>query len=215
MRVSIFYNVVAVKPQETDLDKIAYMMSFSQELSHRTQIYRDYHRWGRKEKAKKIKITRFPAFCPCAILYDGKARQNVMGLTDLCFLDIDHIEQEKKIGEILDILRNDRHVVMASRSVSGEGLYILIRFQLKDMELPPQRTTMTPEKMQKLYGKVFDYFAARYQQKLGLMPDNHARHMERLFIVSYDSELYYNPHAEALAIDFNERANGNVGNIDV
>ena len=201
MRVSIFYNVVAVKPQETELDKVAYMMSFSQELSHRTQIYRDYKRRGRKEKAKEIKITRFPAFCPCAILYDGKARQNVMGLTDLCFL--------------VNILRNDRHVVMASRSVSGEGLHILIRYQLKEMELPPQRTSMTPNKMQKLYGKVFDYFAAKYQQKLGLTPDYNAGHIERLYIVSYDSELYYNPHAEALTIDLNEQTSEYVGNIDV
>lgn len=201
MRVSIFYNVVTGKPQETELDKIAYMMSFSQELSNRTQVYRDYLRWGRKEKAKKIKITRFPAFCPSSILYDGKGRQNVMGLTDLCFLDIDHIEQEKKIEETLVILRNDRHVVLASRSVSGKGLHILIRYQLKDMEMPPGRTTMTPDKMQELYGKVYDYFAAKCQQKLGLTPDNNARHIERLYIVSYDSGLYYNPNAETQIID--------------
>lgn len=85
MRVSIFNNVVADKPQETELDKIAYMMSCSQELSNRTQIYRDYLGWGKKEKAKKIKTTRFPAYCPSAILYDGKAWQDFLGLTDLCF----------------------------------------------------------------------------------------------------------------------------------
>jgi len=215
MRVSIFYNVVAVKPQETELDKVAYMMSFSQELSLRTQIYRDYQRLGRIKQAKKIKITRFPAFCPCAILYDGKARENVMGLTDLCFLDIDHIEQDMKIEEALNILRNDRHVVMASRSVSGEGLHILIRYQLKDMELPPQRTTMTPEKMQKLYSRVHDYLAAKYQQEFGLTPDYNAGHIERLYIVSYDPGLYYNPHAEALTIDLYEQTKGKVGNVGV
>ncbi|MBR1594386.1 MAG: hypothetical protein IJ659_06390 [Alloprevotella sp.] len=100
MRVSIFYNVVAVKPQETELDKIAYMMSFSQALSQRTQIYRDYLGWGKRDKAKKMKITRFPAFCPCAILYGGKARQDVMGLMDLCFLDIDHIDDKKNLEKL-------------------------------------------------------------------------------------------------------------------
>lgn len=204
MRVSIFYNIVAAKPHETELDKIAYMMAFSQELSHRTLIYRDYLRWGRKDKAKETKITRFPAFCPCSILYDGKSRQNVMGLTDLCFLDIDHIEQEKKIEEVLDVLRNDKYVVMASRSVSGKGLHILIRYQLKGMEVPPQRTKMSAERMQKLYGRVYHYFAAIYQQRLGLKPDYNGGHVEHLFIVSYDPELYYNPNAETLTIDLNE-----------
>ena len=61
----------------------------------------------------------------------------------------------------------------------------------------------------------FDYFAAKYQQKLGLTPDYNAGHIERLYIVSYDSELYYNPHAEALTIDLNEQTSEYVGNIGV
>ena len=31
--------------------------------------------------------------------------------------------------------------------------------------------------------------------------------MERLYIVSYDSELYYNPNAETLVIDFKKASN--------
>ncbi|MBR1667134.1 MAG: hypothetical protein IJ693_02520 [Bacteroidaceae bacterium] len=204
MRVSIFYNAVATKPQETELDKIAYMMSFSQELSQRTRIYRDYLGWDKRDKAKKMKITRFPAFCPCAILYGGKARQDVMGLTDLCFLDIDHIDDIKKLREAMSVLQGDKHVVMASRSLSDDGLHILIRYQLKDMEAPPQRTKMSAAKMQKLYRKVYDHLAARYKQKLGVSMDMSAGHMEHLFIVSYDPELYYNSNAEPLTIDPNE-----------
>ena len=73
-----------------------------------------------------MKITLFPAFAPCAIFYDGKGRENVVGLTDLCFLDIDHIK-EGQIREAMKNLNDDPHVVMASRSLSNEGLHILIR----------------------------------------------------------------------------------------
>ena len=204
MRVTIFYNVVAAKPQETELDKIAYMMQFSQEICARTQTYRQYLGWGKKEKAKKIKITRFPAFCPSAIMYDGKARQNVMGLTDLCFLDIDHVENDKKIEEALNRLRKDKNVVMASKSVSGKGLHILIRYRLKDMETPPQRTLITDGKLQEVYSWVYEYLARKYQYKLELPIDMGAGHMEHLFIISYDIGIYYNPNAEPVMIDLKD-----------
>lgn len=148
-----------------------------------------------------MKTTRFPAFAPCAIFYGGKGREDAIGLTDLCYLDIDHIKEAKQIREAMNILREDPYVVMASRSVSGEGLHILIRYHLKDVEEPLQRTTMTPDEMQEVYAKVHSYFAIKYQQKLGLKPDPQAGHMEHLYIVTYDPELYYNPNAEAMMTD--------------
>jgi len=151
-----------------------------------------------------MKINKFTAFAPCALFYGGKSRNHVLGLTDFCYLDFDNVKEEKLLIDAMNILRNDRSVLLASRSVSNEGLHILIRYNLKDMELPPQRNSMTPDEMQELYGEVYDYFAAKYLQKLGLLPDYQAGHMERLYIVSYDPDLYYNPGAERLTIDLDE-----------
>ena len=209
MRVGIFKSVKAAKLQETELDRIVYTMQFSQEICTRTQIYRQYLEWNGKKKGKKkimrklkeMKTTRFPAFVPCAVLYGGKSRKDVMGMTDLCYLDIDHIKEAKQIREAMNILREDPYVVMASRSLSNEGLHILIRYKLRDMEKPPQRVTTTPDEMQDVYAMVHSYFAIKYQQILGLMPDPQAGHMEHLYIVSYDPELYYNPKADSLVID--------------
>lgn len=210
MRVGIFKSVKAAKLQETELDRIVYMMQFSQEICTRTQIYRQYLEWNEKwngkkknikRKLKEMKTTRFPAFAPCAIFYGGKGREDVVGLTDLCYLDIDKIDEAAWIKEAMSTLSDDPCVVMVSRSVSGEGLHILIRYHLKDVEEPLQRTTMTPDEMQEVYAKVHNYFAIKYQQKLGLTPDPQAGHMEHLYIVSYDPELYYNPNAEAMMTD--------------
>lgn len=104
------------------------------------------------------------------------------------------------------ILRRDPYVVMASRSVSEEGLHILIRYKLKELEKPLQHVTMTPDEMQKVYNKVYCHLAATYLHKLGLESDLEAGHMEHLYIVSYDPELYYNPNAESLMIDLNKTA---------
>ncbi len=69
------------------------------------------------------------------------------------------------------------------------------------MEKPPQRVTMSPDEMQDVYAMVHSYFAIKYRQKLRLMPDPQAGHMEHLYIVSYAPELYYNPNAEAMMTD--------------
>ena len=204
MRVTIFKSVKASWPQETELDDIVRIMKSSPIICEWTQTYRQKIAKGDKKEADKIKISSFPAFAPCASFYEGKARVNAIGLTDLCYLDIDHIENERLINEALDILRNDPNVVMASRSVSGRGLHFLVRYQLKGFEIPPQRTTMTPKKMQKVYGDLFEYMALKYQLKLGLEPDYQARNMGHVYIVSYDPDLYYNPNAETLVVDLKE-----------
>ena len=58
MRVGIFKSVKAAKLQETELDRIAYMMQFSQEICTRTQTYRQYLEWNEKKKGKKKNIRR-------------------------------------------------------------------------------------------------------------------------------------------------------------
>ena len=205
MRVNIFKNVKwATEPAVTELGKIVYMMQFSHELCARTEKYRQYLMWGRKKRAENMKVSLFPAFIPGAMMNGGKARKNVVGMTDLCFLDIDHIKNEKMILDALNKLRNDENVVMASRSISGDGLHILIRYRLKDAGLGKEEETKSPKEMQVLYGKVFDHLAVTYMLKLDLEMDMNAGHIEHMYIVSYDYELYYNPNAEPLMVDLNE-----------
>ena len=92
MRVNIFKSVRAPWPQETELDQIVCKMQSSQELYLRTLLYRKLRASGDKKGAEQMKISKFPAFAPCALFYGGKSRDHVLGLTDLCYLDFDHVE---------------------------------------------------------------------------------------------------------------------------
>ena len=204
MRLNIFKSLMATWPQEKELVKIIYSMMCSQEVGLRTLLYRSFLASGSKEAAEQMKRTKFAAFAPCAIFSEGKGREDVTGLTDLCYLDYDNIKEEKRLVDAMNILRNDKNVLLVSRSVSNEGLHVLISYKLKDMELPPQRESMTSDEMQDVYANVYNYLADKYLEKLGLMPDYQAGHMEHLYIVSYDPGLYYNPHAESLEIDLKE-----------
>lgn len=204
MRLNIYKSLTASWPQEKELVKIVYSMMCNQEVGLSTRLYRNFFASDSKDAAVQMKRTKFAAFAPCATFSEGKGRENVTRLTDLCYLDFDNIKEEKRLVDAMSILRNDKNVLLASRSVSNEGLHILIPYKLKDMEQPPKRESITPDEMQELYANVYNYLADKYQEKLGLMPDYQAGHMERLYIVSYDSELYYNPNAESLEIDLKE-----------
>ena len=207
MRVNIFKSITSSWPQEKELVKIVYSMMCNQDVYLKTHLYRSYLASGNKNATEQMKKTKFAAFTPCAIFSEGKERKNVEGLTDLCYLDFDNIKDEKRLLDAMNILCNDRNVLMASRSVSNEGLHVLIPYKLKDMELPPLRVAMTPDEMEDVYANVYNYLADRYLQKLGLMPDYQAGHMEHMYIISYDPELYYNPNAESLIIDLKEQEN--------
>ena len=146
-----------------------------------TTEYRNSIATSSKKNLERLRINFFPAFCPAAILYNGKSRENVMGLTDLCFIEIDHIKTEKKVDMAMSILRDDRNVLLASRSVSGNGIHILVRYRMKDEDVAPQIDTMSPKKMQKQYRWVFDILGRQYQEML------------QLKMVSDDMDLRFDP----------------------
>ena len=201
MRLNIFKSITASWPQGNEFVNIVYSMMCNQDVYLSTHLYRSYLACDDSYAASQMKITKFAAFAPCAFFSDGKDRDSGTGLTDLCYLDFDNSKEEQQLIDAMNILRNDKNVLLASRSVSNEGLHILIPYKLKDMEQAPLRETITPDEMQDLYANVYKYMADKYQEKLGLIPDYNAGHIERLYIVSYDSELYYNPNAESLIIE--------------
>lgn len=201
MQVTIFENIKNPRPFITDLDKIAEMMKHSPKLCNRTIDYRETLAAGYKDIAKEKKIRRFPAFSPCADFIDGIARKHVVGLTGLCYLDFDHVDNLHLIDVAMNKLRNDLHVVMASKSVSGNGLHILIRYKIVDLHTPVIRARMRPSTMQKWYKKAYDIIAVEYEQIVGFKADKQAGHIEHLYIVSYAPDLYYNPDAEPRLVD--------------
>lgn len=76
MRLSIFRNILAKSPQETELDDIVRIMRTSERFrslcERRNMLMKD----GKKAEADDIKKGMIPAFAPAAMMYDGKGRIN-------------------------------------------------------------------------------------------------------------------------------------------
>ena len=206
MDVSIFKHLHSAKPQWTSLEKIVQMIRTSPLLKEYTEEARLHYAAGEKDKGDSIKKNLLPAFAPAGFLLDGKGRDNLIGLTGICFIDIDHVE-EQQVESSMSILREDEHVLLAARSISGKGLHILVPYTLwRDDPISP--LPATPGKMNQIYGSVFKSTAARYREMLNLPTDKMAENAERLCLVSHDGDAWYNPAAVPIVYRYEFQKSG-------
>ena len=206
MEVSIFKNLRAAKPQRTTLEKIVQIIRTSPLLQEYTEEARRHYIAGEKEKGDTIKKSLLPAFAPAGYLLDGKGRDSLIGLTGLCFIDIDHMEDEQ-VEASMALLQADEHVLLAARSVSGKGIHILIPYVLW-REDPVTPMSASPGKTNQTYGSVFKSTAARYRELLRVKVDKAAANAERLCLVSFDADAWYNPAATPIVYRYEFQKSG-------
>ena len=180
-------------PKETELDDIVRVMRSSSKLRALCEEYRKYKANGDKQGQLNIKRNKVPAFVPSALLYEGKGHRNIIGLTDLCFMDLDNLNEEQ-ISMAMELLRKDDHVVLAMRSMSYKGLHFLVRYRFKDKE-QPQITSMSYIRMSLTYSAVFNTLSLHYNNILHLPIDESGKNAVQTCNISYDEDLYYNPDA--------------------
>lgn len=198
MEVSIIKNIHATKVQKTTLEKIVRITQTSYMLKSLTERARKHYKAGEKKKGDHIKKFLLPAFAPAGYLLDGKGRDNLVGLTGLCFIDIDH-GAGVSVGLCKKRLVLDNHVLFASKSISGKGLHIIAPYILLRDD-PFAALPHDPKMLNQIYGKVFDVIAAHYHQLLAVPIDEAVRNAERLCLVSYDPEAAYHPNAQPFEI---------------
>ncbi len=178
----------------SSLDKIVSIMRSSRLLKELCESYQKLSQSGDIKSAKELKLSKVPAFAPCAILYDGKSRNDVMGLTGYGVIDIDHISSEQ-VEQAFSLLHDDPFVVLAARSISNHGIHIIFRYEFSNIAMPT-RIHIRPGRMNTVYGAVIKTVMAYYKKLLNLPMDRQCMNMERTMILSYDPELIYNPEAE-------------------
>ncbi len=193
MKLCIFNSLLSKYPQETELDSIVKVMRTSKKLFMLCEDYKKLDVEGDIKGKLKIKRKEIPAFVPSALLYGGKGHRNVIGLTDLCFMDIDGLDEEQ-INTAMKSLKDDEHIVLALRSMSGKGLHFLVRYRFKDKE-QPQIVNMSYIRMALTYTAVFNTLRSYYNNILQLPIDDSCKNVVQTCNISYDEDLYYNPKA--------------------
>lgn len=206
MEVNIFRNLSSSKVQSTTLEKIVEMIRTSHLLQEYTVTARNYYSAGEKAQGDRIKKNALPAFAPAGYLMGGKGRANLIGLTGMCFIDIDHIGRGA-VDRCMTILLVDKNVLLVARSISGEGLHILVPYRIeRDDQFAP--LPADPHKQNKLYGAIFRLIAGQYGKKLEVPIDDSAMNAERLCLISYDECAKYDPHAVPIVMRYEKLKRG-------
>lgn len=107
---------------------------------------------------------------------------------DLILTDIDHISGEQ-IDDLMPSIKKQPYVVLACRSVSGEGLHILTNVEVEG--------GITDEN----FKDVFQATTQLVEYDLNIVADKHVNTISRCMFLNYDDEVYYNPDATSLDIN--------------
>lgn len=199
MTLSYFTRLTSQQPIEITLTKIVGKTKNPNNVQMNTLAARKWYAKGNKAKGDNIKKMHLPAFAPAAILVDGKKKDHVIDLTGICFIDIDHIT-ESDAEQTVKALSEDPHTLFASISLSGKGVHLLVRYKIdfSDYDYP---FISSPDKLRKLYKKVFLNLAKHYTEKLGFQVDMSGVNAERLCLIAHDPNLYYNGESEQYVYD--------------
>ena len=186
------------------LQKIVNISRTGPDIVAYTRKAREWYAKGKNEEGNVIKFTQLPAFAPGAILEGGKSKNDVVDLTGICFVDIDHISK-KQTKLTIQILKDDPYTLFVAESVSGKGIHLLVRYTI-DYGAGNMPFLSNPARLRGLYKKVFLNLAALYTEKLGMQVDLSGVNAERLCIISYDPHLYYNPDSQKYIFDFKSQS---------
>ena len=145
MKISFFSDYTSTRPVEKSLDEVVDMIRSDERLAALTAAYRSMPSKGLK--------SRSPLFAVPCRFSDGKAADNIVSLTGLSLVDIDHVEDHSPgadgssdtatdvkgaLGLLMRRACADTHTLLCYRTVSGKGLRIIFSYEVGEGDLKEQ-----------------------------------------------------------------------------
>ncbi len=187
MKLNYFLGYSIAESTLLPLDKIVELIQYNQSVKEQTEKMR-YLRSHNEEKA----ADRIKSGTPCfaiAVQFKpgGKAKTDIVSLTGLSLVDIDHIPAER-LAEVIHLVREDPHTLLAYITISGAGLRIL--FRIEGLANQPA----TPANL-KRYAAAFAHGNRYYAELTGCECDLKCKNATRLSGLAHDDEVFYRPEA--------------------
>ncbi len=190
MEVSLFQNFTTKRPLSSTLEAVAAMIKADEHIRALTESYR-------VTKNKDVKASS-PLFGVAARFEGGKTKGDITRLTGLSLVDVDgpHLlppspkgEGEASGGwsllaELWEKAVADPHTLLCYRTISGQGLRVIFRYEL-DGSFPL-------EQQMQWYPKAFAAGNAYYAELLGVDTDLQCKNVGRLSGLAHDPEVYLN-----------------------
>lgn len=136
-----------------------------------------------EEKRSKLKQS-LPAFT-CSGIFSERKASGLISHSGRLAVDIDLKDNERlrtDLKGVREVLETDKFTEYCALSVSGKGLFVIVRIDgLKHAES-------------------FTFLERYYFEQLGLVIDKSCKDVSRLRFISYDPNLFHNPHAECVTV---------------
>ena len=145
MQVSLFNGFADKNPKPITIHEVVEIIRADQRLQVLTDNHRRYRALGDTARAEAEK-QHMPCYSVAVQFSGGKQQKHIVGYTGLSIVDLDHVPRER-MAEVLAMVRNDPHTLLAYTTISGEGVRVLARYALNtpndddnvDVDLPSGR----------------------------------------------------------------------------
>ncbi|MBO5085345.1 MAG: hypothetical protein J6C18_10815 [Bacteroidaceae bacterium] len=128
MQVSLFNGFADKNPKPITIHEVVEIIRADQRLQVLTENHRRYRAAGDTARAEAEK-QHMPCYSVAVLFSGGKQQKYIVGYTGMSIVDLDHIPAER-MGEVLAMVRNDPHTLLAYTTISGEGVRVLARYAL-------------------------------------------------------------------------------------
>ena len=130
MQISLFNGFADKNPKPITIREVVEIIRADQRLQVLTENHRRYRAMGDTARADTEK-NHMPCYSVAVLFSGGKQQKHIVSYTGLSIVDLDHIPSER-MAEVLTMVRNDPHTLLAYTTISGEGVRILARYALND-----------------------------------------------------------------------------------
>ena len=208
MLLDIFRGLTDSEPKDTTLEELVHLITDDASVRDLTDKYRYYLSTGDERQARRFKEL-LPCFAVAVRFSGGKHKRNICAYTGLTIVDIDHVPAEK-MQQVLALVREDPHTLLAYTTVSGQGVRVITRFALNtsndndnvnDNCLPDGKSTSTLTSTFSNYKQAFLQVNKYYTQLTGHATDEKCKNATRLSCLSHDPDVYYNPNSESFYVE--------------
>ena len=184
MEVSLFSNYSSRLPQCSTLEEVAELIRSDERVAALTQAFRATGDASVKQSS--------PLFGVAAVFRSGKKQTDIMALTGLSMVDVDHVATDRPtLDELKRRAEADAHTLLCYRTISGHGLRIVFRYELD--------TAYSLEQQKLFYPRAFAVGNAYYTRLLGVETDLKCKNVGRLSGLAHDAEVYLNAEAVPFA----------------
>ena len=179
MELSYFENYSSRLPVSSTLEEVVEFIRSNERIRALTDGYRVSGDRALKEAS--------PLFGVAAIFSGGKKAGDITSLTGLSLVDIDHVAAKGGVESLKMKVEKEPHTLLCYKTISGDGLRILFRYEL-DM-------SYSLAQQKQFYPKAFAVGNAYYARLLGIETDEKCKNIGRLSGLAYDPDVYLNLEA--------------------